>query len=109
MNNFSPGKDGKLAAIWSHFLFFGIIIAYFINSEKKDDFGGFYIRQNVGLFCLFLLLGTLVGMTPNDYAAYGFYLFIFIMWLYSFLGALQNKYHLLPILGEYFQKWFIKK
>lgn len=103
-------KDGKLAAIVAHLTFIGPLVAYFINQEEKDPFAGFYIRQNVGILCLFFLLGSLMAMVPNVYAGYGFYLFIFILWLYSFLGALSNEYKLIPLVGKHFQKWFsIKK
>ncbi len=107
MNNIS--KDGKLAAIISHFFILGVIIAFFINQEQKDSFGSFYIRQNIGLTFLFLLIGALMGAIPNEFAGYGFYLFFFILWIYSFIGALSNEYKLLPVIGVYFQKWFSKK
>jgi len=99
-------KDGKLAAIISHFFFLGPIIAYFINDEQKDAFGSFYIKQNVGISILFLLIGTLMGFIPYQSASFAFYLFIFIIWLYSFIGAISNKYNLIPFIGIYFQKWF---
>jgi len=107
VNNIS--KDGKLAAIIAHFFILGPIIAFFINQEEKDSFGKFYIRQNVGLTCVFLLLGSLVGAIPNPYAAYGFYAFIFILWIYSFSGAVSNEYKLIPFIGGFIQKIFTKK
>lgn len=102
-------KDGKLAAIIAHFFILGPIIAFFINQEEKDPFGKFYIKQNIGLTCVFLLLGSLVGAIPNPYAAYGFYAFIFILWIYSFTGAVSNEYKLMPIIGSFVQKIFSTK
>lgn len=107
MNKIS--KDGKLAAIITHITFIGPIIAYFINMDDKDEFGSFYIRQSVGILCLFLVIGALIGAVPNAWAAYGFILFIFILWVYSFIGALTNQYRLLPVIGIYFQQWFRRK
>lgn len=102
-------KDGKLAAIIAHLTFLGPVIAFFINQEKKDPFGSFYIRQSIGIMCLFFVMGALIAAIPNVYAAYGFYLFIVILWGYSFAGALANDYKLIPLFGKYFQKWFSTK
>lgn len=102
-------SDGKLAAIISHFFFIGPIIALFINEEQKDRFGSFYIRQNIGITIIFLLIGALMGFVQIASAMYAFYLFIFIIWLYSFLGAVTGTYKLLPVVGESFQKWFSRK
>lgn len=99
-------KDGKLAAIITHITFIGPIIAYFINMDDKDEFGNFYIRQSIGILCIFFVIGALIGAIPNPWAAYGFFLFVFILWVYSFVGALSNEYKLLPVVGKYFQKWF---
>lgn len=102
-------QDGKLAAIIAHLFFLGPIIAYFINDEQKDPFGSFYIRQNVGITIIFLLIGALMGFVQYASAMYAFYLFIFIIWLYSFIGAISNKYNLLPVVGPFFQKMFSRK
>jgi len=104
MNKIS--KDGKLAAIITHITIIGPVIAYFINWDDKDEFGNFYIRQSVGILCIFFVIGALVGAIPNAWAAYGFFLFVFILWIYSFSGALSNQYRLIPVVGKYFQKWF---
>lgn len=102
-------KDGKLAAIIAHLTFLGPIIAWFINQEVKDPFGAFYIRQSFGLVCLYFLLGTLVALIPNVYAFYGFNLFLFILWIYSFSGAISKEYKLLPVIGAFIQKIFTPK
>ena len=104
-----PTKDGKLAAIIAHLTFLGPIIAWFINQEDKDQFGSFYIKQSFGLVCLYFLLGTFVAMIPNEYAFYGFKLFLFTLWIYSFSGALSNEYKLLPVIGSWIQKVLTSK
>lgn len=102
-------KDGKLAAIIAHLTFLGPIIAWFINDEHKDEFGAFYIRQSLGLVALYFLLGALVALIPNKFAFYGFNMFLFILWIYSFTGAVSKEYKLLPIVGPFFQKIFKRK
>lgn len=109
MKNQIIGKDGKLAAIISHLTFLGPVIAWFINLDEQDEFGAFYIRQNLGLVALFFVLGALVALIPSEYAFYGFSLLISVLWIYSFSGAISNQYHLIPIFGKLFQKLFAKK
>lgn len=107
MNKIS--KDGKIAAVAAHITFIGPVIAYFINMDEKNEFGNFYIRQSIGILAIFFVIGALVAAVPSPMAAYGFYLFVTILWLYSFSGALSNQYRLLPVIGQYFQKWFSNK
>src|SRR5690606_40952188 len=92
-NNIS--KDGKLAAIIAHLTFLGPVIAWFINQEEKDKFGSFYIKQSVGIFLLFLLISAILPIVPEIMfmpTLIGFYVFIFILWIYSFSGAVSNEY-----------------
>ena len=87
-------QDGKLAAIIAHLFFLGPIVAFFINDEQKDPFGSFYIRQNVGITIIFLLIGALMGFVQYASAMYAFYLFIFIIWQL----ATNTIYYLLLVL-----------
>lgn len=105
-------KDGKLAAIIAHLTFLGPVIAWFINQEQKDAFGAFYIKQSTGIFCLFLLISAILPVVPGFMfmpTLVGFYLFIFILWIYSFSGAISNQYKLLPVIGPFIQKIFSTK
>lgn len=109
MKQHNISKDGKLAAIIAHLTFLGPVIAWFINQEDKDPFGAFYIKQSFGLVCLYFLLGALVAAIPSQYAFYGFNLFLFILWIYSFSGAISNEYKPLPVIGNFIQKIFTPK
>ncbi len=109
-NNIS--KDGKLAAIIAHLTFLGPVIAWFINQDEKDKFGSFYIKQSVGIFLLFLLISAILPIVPEIMfmpTLIGFYVFIFILWIYSFSGAVSNEYKLIPFIGGFIQKIFTKK
>lgn len=109
MKTTNISKDGKLAAIIAHLTFIGPVIAWFINQDDRDPFGRFYIKQSFGLVCLYFLLGALVAVIPNVYAFYGFNLFFFILWIYSFSGAVSNEYKLLPVIGSIIQKLLTSK
>ena len=105
-------KDGKLAAIIAHLTFIGPIIAWFINQEEKDPFGSFYIKQSTGIFIMFLLISALFPLVPDFMfipTLAGFYLFIFVLWIYSFSGAVSNEYKLIPVVGALIQKLLTSK
>jgi len=107
VNNIS--KDGKLAAIIAHFFYFGSYNCIFYKSRRKRFFRQILYKTKRRFNLCLLLLGSLVGAIPNPYAAYGFYAFIFILWIYSFSGAVSNEYKLIPFIGGFIQKIFTKK
>ena|SRR5690606_10730741 len=105
-------KDGKLAAIIAHLTFIGPIIAWFINQEQRDPFGSFYIKQSLGIFFFFLIISAIFPLVPDFMfmpTLIGFYLFIFVLWIYSFTGAISNEYKLLPVIGSTIQKLLTSK
>ena len=91
--------DGKTKAIVAHITFIGWIIALILNSQEKDEYASFYIRQMLGLVILSLfswipVVGWILGIGT------------FILWILSLIGAASGEEKLVPILGEQFQKWF---
>ena len=91
--------DGKTKAIVAHITFIGWIIALILNSQEKDEYASFYIRQMLGLVILSLfswipIVGWILGIGT------------FILWILSLIGAASGEEKLVPILGEQFQKWF---
>lgn len=99
-------KESKNIAIISYFTIIGTIIALFMNNDKKSTFASFHIRQTLGIFLSFFLIGYFVGYFDSWTISSAFYLFYFILWIYGFLGALQGEMKAIPILGEQFQKIF---
>ncbi|MFL9837364.1 hypothetical protein ABS768_07640 [Flavobacterium sp. ST-75] len=106
MNTQPEENNGKKHAIISYITIFGTIIAMILNSEKKDPFASFHIRQALGLMLGFLALGYPVGFFNSWMVSSAFYLFFFILWIFGFIGALQGQMNLVPILGPFFQKLF---
>lgn len=98
--------DGKSLAIASYLTILGSLIAMSMNSEKKNPFASFHIRQSLGLNFSFFLLGFIIAYFDNFGVTFGFWTFFFILWIYGFAGALQGKQQLIPILGNLFQKIF---
>lgn len=47
-------ESGKNTAIISYILIVGVLIAMSINSDKKNKFASFHIRQSLGLSLTFV-------------------------------------------------------
>ena len=99
-------EEGKNIAIVSHITIIGTIIAIIMNNDSKNTFASFHIRQTLGIFLLFFALGYPVGLFDNWMISSSLYIFIFILWAYSFVSALQGQMNLIPFLGSFFQKFF---
>ncbi|WP_224482881.1 DUF4870 domain-containing protein [Robertkochia aurantiaca] len=97
---------GKTTAIIAYCTLIGTLIALFMNLETKNDFARFHIRQAFGIHLLFWLLGYVVGNFDSLMVSTAFWLGIFVLWLYGFIGAVQEKENQIPVIGEYFQRWF---
>jgi len=92
----------RAKSMLAHLTPVGWIIAFFKNSSKKDSITGFYLAQTLGLYICFFL----TRFIPEYYIiAWGF---IFVFWVFSFVGASKSEENLVPFIGIYFQRWFQK-
>jgi uncharacterized membrane protein len=97
----------KDAALVAYLTILGTVIAIFMNNEeKKTEFASFHIRQALGIFLSFFLLGYFVGYADSWTVSSAFYLFYFILWIYGFSGALSGQKRLIPVVGAFFQTTF---
>ncbi len=100
-------ERGKNVALVSYITIIGSVIAIFMNQEeKKSDFASFHIRQTLGIFLTFFLLGYPIGYFNSWMVSSAFWLFIFILWIYGFLGALNGEKKIVPLLGTFYQQFF---
>lgn len=92
--------DGKAKAIVAHITLIGWVIALVLNSNEKDEFASFYIRQNLGLMIAGLILSLIpvVGWIVS--------IVIFVFWIMSLIGSIQGETKETPVIGKYFQDWF---
>ncbi len=91
--------DGKTKAIVAHLTLIGWVIALVLNSQQKDEFASFYIRQMLGLIILNLIwiipiIGWIIGII------------VMVLWILSIIGAASGEKKLTPVIGQYFQDWF---
>jgi uncharacterized membrane protein len=92
--------DGKTKAIVAHITIIGWIIALVINSNEKDEFASYYIRQLLGIYLagLILTLIPVIGWIVS--------IVVFVFWILSLIGSIQGEKKETPWLGKYFQDWF---
>src|SRR5690606_13262310 len=99
--------DAKTKAIVSHLFVIGWIIAFIVNSSKKEEMASFYIRQNLGFIIVWLaltILRVLPVVGPVIWAVGG--ILLFVGWLMSLIWSIQGEQRAVPWLGDQFQTWF---
>lgn len=100
-------QEGRKNAIISYLTVFGIIIAYYLNNDKKNPFASFHIRQSLGLWLTLIIINlSIVRNFDNFMLRVSVYVFFITLWLYGFLGATSGKLNLVPLVGKLYQKIF---
>jgi len=95
--------DGKTKAIVAHITLIGWIVALVLNSQEKDEYASYYIRQMLGL----ILLGvasSIIGWIPI--VGWAAWIFVLVLWVLSLINAASGEMKPIPVIGEYFQDWF---
>lgn len=102
----SETNQGKTTAIVAYITIVGCLIAITMNMEPKNAFARFHTRQAFGIHVLFHALAILLTYSGMVYLALPIYIFYFVIWIFGFLQVMNDKMKPLPVIGEYFQKWF---
>lgn len=99
-------EEGKSAAITSYILIIGVLIALSMNSENKNKFASFHIRQGLGLTLTFITLGISISYFESIMVAAPMWIFISVLSIYGIFTAAKGDMIPLPLLGKWYQKWF---
>ena len=99
-------EEGKSIAITSYILIIGVLIALSMNSENKNKFAAFHIRQGLGLTVTFIILGVSISSFESVYVAAPMWIFISVLTIYGIFTAARGEKTPLPLVGGLFQKWF---
>lgn len=92
----------KMKSMLAHLTPAGWLLSLILNSFRKDSTTSFYLRQLLGLYLCFFI----TRLIPHYYVtAWGF---IFIFWVYSFVGIVKGIEQPIPFMGPLFQRWFKK-
>ncbi len=100
-------NEGKNTAIIAYITIIGLIIAFILNSDKKNEFARYHIRQSVGLALTGLALGV-IGMVPIlgwIIDLFGIFILLF-MWITGLINAINGSEKPVPILGNKYLEWF---
>ena len=99
-------EKGKTIAITSYILVVGALIAMSMNSENKNAYASFHIRQALGLSILFVAIGYTLSGFWNPMIVYPFWIFMSVLWGYGLFTAITGQMRPLPLVGGLFQKVF---
>jgi uncharacterized membrane protein len=99
-------ETGKTAAITSYILGIGVFIAMSMNSEDKNTFASFHIRQGLGITLTFISLGLIISNFDSMLISTLMWVFVFVLWSYGMFSAIKGETKPMPLLGTLFQKWF---
>ena len=99
-------EEGKTPAITSYILIVGVLIAMSMNSENKNSFASFHIRQATGLSLTFISLGLIISNFNNPMIAIPMWIFISVLWTYGIFSAIKGETRPVPLVGEFYQKLF---
>lgn len=100
-------EEGKTAAITSYILIIGVFIAMSMNAENKNSFASFHIRQALGLSLTFISLGLIISNFDSLMISILMWISISVLWTYGIFSAIKGETKPIPLLGNYFQKWFV--
>lgn len=99
--------EAKKIAIISYITIIGLVIAFVMNNDKKQEFASYHIRQSVGLCLTGLALGV-IGMIPIlgwIINIVGIFVLLY-MWVMALMNAINEKQRPAPILGQKYETWF---
>ena len=99
-------EEGKTAAITSYVLIVGVLIAMSMNSESKNSFASFHIRQALGISLTFISLGLIISNFDSLMISAPMWISVSVLWSYGIFSAINGTTKPMPLLGNYFQKWF---
>ncbi len=107
----SVGTDGKTIDIISYITIIGLIVAFVMNQNKKDELASFHIRQMVGLYLLSIAISVLgwvlgsvsgmLGMLTNILS-----IGVLVLWVLGLIKAIGGEKSPVPVVGQMFQDWF---
>ena len=77
-----------------------------MNSENKNPFASFHIRQALGLSLTFISFGAIISNFDSFYITFPMWICISILWTFGIFNAIQGQMRPIPLVGNLFQKWF---
>jgi uncharacterized membrane protein len=103
-------KEGKTIAIISYITLIGFIIALIMNTDKKNSFASYHLRQSLGIYALYFMVSVFLFILSSlmnfPFLSTILYAGLFVLWILGILAAIQGETKPVPIFGDKFQDWF---
>jgi uncharacterized membrane protein len=99
-------KSEKTLAFVSYLYLIGLLIAYLNNSQQKNPVVNFHIRQSLGLWLSFFLLGYFVGNFDSWMITLSFWGCFLVLIFYGIATAHNGKTIPVPLVGKLYQNIF---
>ena len=99
-------EKGKGLGIVAYITIIGVLVAFFMNQEKKNSFVAFHVRQSLGLWLMYFILGYVISGFDSWMLTYSFWIFFTVLFLYGIFGAIIGSANSVPIIGDFFQNIF---
>lgn len=97
----SVKEEGKTIAIIAYITIIGLIIAYFMNNDKKNAFANFHIGQSLRIAILGVANSVLAMFLPSSIGIVStiISLGILVLWILGIVNAINLKETPLPLIG----------
>jgi uncharacterized membrane protein len=77
-----------------------------MNSEDKNTFASFHIRQGLGITLTFISLGLIISNFDSLLISASMWVFVSVLWSYGIFSAIKGETKPMPILGDLFKNGF---
>lgn len=98
--------NGKTIAIISYITFIGTIVAFIMNSNQRNTFAAFHIRQTLGLSLFSFINSIFLVRFVGAYVVGAIALGLLVLWIIGLVGAIQGEQKKIPLFADIFQDWF---
>ena len=96
-------NEGKMMAIVSYITLIGLLIAFIVNSDKKNEFVKFHIGQSLRVWILAIALSIVLGIIATLMGMGFLRILQWAPWILAIMGAINannGKIEKLPIIGS---------
>ena len=98
-------NNSKALAIITYITLIGWIIAFALNNKQKNLLVSYHQRQSLGIQLIYFSTAFLISLTTLA-SLQVLFLGVFILMIIGISNASNQKKKPLPMVGNYFEKWF---
>jgi len=99
-------EEGRTTAIISYFWIIGFVIALLMNTDKKNTFASFHIRQSLGIIVAWVAVWGVLYILSIPILGWILEVGLFVLWILGLISAIQGEEKPVPLVGVKFQEWF---